>query len=406
MNNYLSLLDGNHGATPFSAAPQPLTWENLWDRVQGIVDFSAAHAAERDADSAFPQAEFQEMAAAGLLAASLRRELGGLGLGVEAKTTRLLLPLLKRLGHGNLAVGRIYEGHVNALQLIQTFGRPEQVRRFADDALRHHRIFGVWNAEAGDGVKIEKLGSRRFRLTGAKTFCSGAGFVERPFVNGATDQGWQMCVVPMEVVQTRHQPDWWQPTGMRATTSYKVDFTGVEVDETCLIGQPEDYHRQPWLTGGAIRFASVQLGGAEALVNLTQDFLVQQQRTKDPYQTERMGRMVMLIQTGNLWIDAAAERVEAFHHTFGGEPNEPVEPVEVSRLVAFANMVRTAIEQICMEVMQLVERSIGARGLLPPLPMERIIRDLTLYLRQPGFDAVLANVGHQAFQDKERGTAA
>lgn len=56
-------------------------------------------------------------------------------------------------------------------------------------------------------------------------------------------------------------------------------------------------------------------------------------------------------------------------------------------------MVRTAIEQICIDMMQLNERSIGTRGLLPPYPMERIVRDLTLYLRQPVFDAALASVG-------------
>jgi hypothetical protein len=56
-------------------------------------------------------------------------------------------------------------------------------------------------------------------------------------------------------------------------------------------------------------------------------------------------------------------------------------------------MVRTAIEQICMETIQLAARSVGTRGLLPPHSIERIIRDLTLYLRQPAFDAALATVG-------------
>jgi len=46
-----------------------------------------------------------------------------------------------------------------------------------------------------------------------------------------------------------------------------------------------------------------------------------------------------------------------------------------------------------MEVIQACERSVGTRGLLPPTPIERIIRDLTLYLRQPAFDAALVNVG-------------
>jgi alkylation response protein AidB-like acyl-CoA dehydrogenase len=55
-------------------------------------------------------------------------------------------------------------------------------------------------------------------------------------------------------------------------------------------------------------------------------------------------------------------------------------------------MARTAIEQICMDTIQLCERAVGTRGLMPPYPMERIIRDLTLYLRQPGFDSSLQSV--------------
>ncbi|HTL87820.1 MAG TPA: hypothetical protein VL134_00355, partial [Leptolyngbya sp.] len=72
---------------------------------------------------------------------------------------------------------------------------------------------------------------------------------------------------------------------------------------------------------------------------------------------------------------------------------------DADRLVAYTNMVRTAIEQICMDVMQLCERSVGTRGLMPPYSMERIIRDLTLYLRQPVFDLALANVGQFSLLD-------
>jgi alkylation response protein AidB-like acyl-CoA dehydrogenase len=105
-------------------------------------------------------------------------------------------------------------------------------------------------------------------LSGSKTFCTGCGYVERPFVNGKLPDGsWQMCIVPMDEVTAVVDPNWWQPTGMRATVSYKVDFTGVEVEAKSLISQPGDYFRQPWLSAGVIRFAAVQLGGASALFN-------------------------------------------------------------------------------------------------------------------------------------------
>ncbi len=400
------LTKANDAALPHPAAGEPLTTSNLWRRVEAVVRFAGAHAAELDADGVFPEAEFAEIRRAGLLLAPLDEEFGGLGLGIDAAQTRTLLQVLKRFGYANLAVGRIYEGHVNALQLVQTFGTAAQARRFAEDAAREHRIFGVWNAEGPDGVSIEEVTTGWHRVHGAKTFCSGGGFVDRPFVNGKTAHGWQMCIVPMERVQAKHHPDWWQPSGMRATVSYKIDFSGVEVEDDFLIGAADDYHRQPWLTVGVIRFAAVQLGGAEALVDASRKFLASQKRGDDPYQLERMGRMTLLIQSGNLWLNEAAARVAAYHPTtFAGRPEEPTDEAEMARLVTFANMVRTAVEGICMEVTELAERSIGTRGLLPPLPMERIIRDLRLYLRQPGFDAALASVGQQAFRETRLGSA-
>ena len=357
-----------------------------------IADYCAANATAIDYNGAFPQSEFELIASSGLLAAPLQRDLGGWGAGIDANVTHFLLMLLKQMGRGNLAVGRIYEGHVNALQLIQTFGTTEQITLYARDARDRHKIFGVWNAEAADGVKVIPLADSKYRLSGSKTFCTGAGYVERPFVNGVLPSGgWQMCVVPMDEVATVSDPAWWQPCGMRATASYKVDFSGVELEQSALIGESGDYHRQPWLSAGVIRFAAVQLGGAEALFDLTREYLQKLEYTNDPYQKERLGRMAIAIESGNLWLRGAADLVAAYAPVFGGTATVP--NPQADQLVAYANMVRTAIEQICIDVMQLCERSVGTRGLLPPNPIERIIRDLTLYLRQPAFDAALANVG-------------
>ncbi|WP_211173122.1 acyl-CoA dehydrogenase family protein [Brasilonema bromeliae] len=357
-----------------------------------IADYCAANANAIDNNGAFPESEFKRIAKAGLLAAPLQRELGGWGAGIDANVTYESLMLLKQMGRGNLAVGRVYEGHVNALQLIQSFGTREQIAAYACDARARHKIFGVWNAEASDGVKIIPLDNGKYRLEGSKTFCSGSGYVERPFVNGALPDGsWQMCIVPMDEVTTVSDPNWWQPSGMRATASYKVDFSGVELAESSLIAKPGDYLRQPWLSAGVIRFAAVQLGGAEALFDLTRQYLQNMEYTNDPYQKERLGRMAIAIESGNLWLRGAADMVAAYAPVFGGYPT--VDNPQAEQLVAYANMVRTTIEQICIDTMQICERCIGTRGLLPPNPMERIIRDLTLYLRQPAFDAALANVG-------------
>jgi alkylation response protein AidB-like acyl-CoA dehydrogenase len=372
-----------------------LSLQQVLARAADISDYAAAHASKIDQAGAFPVEEFQQIAIAGLLATPLERSLGGLGLGIEARMTNDLLKLLKIIGRGNLAIGRIYEGHVNALQLIQTFGTPAQIETYAADARDRQKIFGVWNAEAADGVKIIPSADGRYRLEGCKTFASGSGYVDRPFVNGVLPDGrWQMCVVPMDEVATVSDPSWWQPMGMRATASYKVDFSGVELDESALIGQPGDYYRQPWLTAGVVRFAAVQLGGAEALFDETRRFLSGLGRTQDPYQEERLGKMAIALESGQLWLRGAAEVIANYGSKFAGSPTA-AHP-ESQKLVAYVNMVRSAIEQICIDIIQLSQRSVGTRGLLPPSPIERIVRDLTLYLRQPAFDAAIANVGQYA----------
>jgi alkylation response protein AidB-like acyl-CoA dehydrogenase len=383
-------------AVPAAADLVPLATQ----LAQGFMEQAAAI----DQAGAFPVDEFERLRAAGFLVAPLSIELGGCGLGIDGATTWTLLQVLQHIGRGNLAVGRVYEGHVNALQLIQTFGTAEQIERYGQEVREDHRLFGIWNAEDTEGLTLHPLGKDRYRLAGAKTFCSGAGYVDRPFVNGKLPDGsWQMCIVPMEQVQTQWDRDWWQPMGMRATASYRIDFTGVEVGADALMGQPGDYLRQPWLTAGVVRFAAVQLGGAVALFDLTRQYLQGQQRTEHPYQQERLGQMAIALETGQLWLRGVAEAIAAYDPQFGGQAQ--ADHPHSDRLVAYANMMRTAIEQICMDTLQLCQRSVGTRGLLPPDPMERVLRDLTLYLRQPAYDAAIAGVGRYVLSQPVEGTS-
>lgn len=176
---------------------------------------------------------------------------------------------------------------------------------------------------------------------------------------------------------------------MRASASFKVDFSGVEVTDHALIGQPGDYTREPWFTGGAIRFAAVQLGGAEALFDATRAYLQSLGRTDDPFQRQRAGEMAIRIASGNLWLRGAADAAERAED----DPDQ---------FLAYACMMRTAIEHICLDVIDMAVRCVGARGLLRPHPVERMVRDLTLYLRQPAPDAALARVGRYALERPER----
>lgn len=374
--------------------------EDALSNAEAVAVYCAANAHVVDYDGAFPVEEFALIAETGLLAVSLPDSQGGLGLGSAPQTTLPLLKILKHFGRGNLAVGRIYEGHVNALHLITTFGTEEQISDCAANVHRHHCLCGVWNTQDQEGVYIYALGNDRYRLQGAKTFASGAGYVNRPLVtgmliaeDGRTEMGWQMFTVPMDEVRPTIDASWWQPLGMRASASFRVDFTGAELDSSGLIGKPGDYYRQPWFSGGALRFAAVQLGGAEALADTMRQYLRELARSGDAFQQGRAGEVAILVESGDLWLRGAAQIADSSAMTGGAAADDTA---NCERVLGYANMTRTAIEGICLDVMRLVERSVGARGLRRPHPVERIHRDLTMYLRQPATDAALADAGRYA----------
>lgn len=357
-----------------------------------IADEAKTEAAATDFNEGFPTETFRKIAEAKLLAAPLPREFGGIGLGLENKTTRRMLQTLKHFGRGNLVVGRVYEGHYNALLLLKLFGAKKQFQKYAAEIIEENKIFGVWNTEAGDGVKIEPLENGKYRLKGAKIFATGVDYVTRPIVNGAMPGGgWQMCVVPMEKVRTNVDKSWWQPLGMKATRSFRVDFTGVALSANDLIGKAGDYYRQPFFSGGAIRFAAVQLGAAEAILDETRLYLRELNRTKDPFQQMRLGEMAIAVESGNLWLAGAARKFDEYEQNSTDERGE--------KFLAYANMMRTAIAEICETLINLCAKCVGARGLNKPYHFERIIRDLTIYLRQPAPDAALASVGEYILTD-------
>jgi alkylation response protein AidB-like acyl-CoA dehydrogenase len=345
----------------------------------------------------FPEAGFGLLRDLGLHAPAVRSFWGGL----PDATSRLepaeradladLLYLLRAVGRVSLPLGRLYEGHLNALQLIGLFGSPAQ-RASAQRDLEDGLIFAVWNSDSRQPLRLDAAGSAAFRLRGGKAFASGAGRVERPIVTATLPDGRrQMVLLDDRLRDATIAPGSWEPLGMEASASFEIDLSGLAVGVEQLLGEPDEYQREPWFSAGAIRFAAVQLGGAEALFELTRTHLRERQRDCDPHQIARVAGMAIALESGAHWLERAAEQADQC--TPGQSGNELT-----ARAVAYAHMARTAIERICLDVQESAIRSVGAAGLLRPHPMEQIVRDLTMYLRQPAPDAALAAVGRHVLQ--------
>jgi alkylation response protein AidB-like acyl-CoA dehydrogenase len=296
---------------------------------------------------------------------------------------------LREVGRRDPSLGRVYEGHLNAAQLVARYGNAEQRTTLSQDILAGH-LFAVWNTQDAERLRIVEIDGR-YRLSGAKTWTSGAGSISRALVTAAwPDDTLQMCLVPMDRVSTQIDRSQWQPLGMQGSDTFRVDFTGVELTSASVIGQPNDYERQPWFFGGALRFLAVHTWIVERLIAETMAYLHERGRSADVFQNVRAAHMRIAALTCRCWL---REGVDAWLR-FDGDESE----AHAASVIEIVDMARVAVERAALDVIEAAVRSVGAHGLIEPFPISRLVRDLQMYLRQPAPDAVLLRVGAAAFR--------
>ena len=296
---------------------------------------------------------------------------------------------LRTIGYRDLVLGRLIEGHGNALALISRCGTDRQ-RAAADHDARAGALFGVWNTAPDDGVRIACADDAGVELRGRKTFCSGAGTVTRALITARdADGSSQMLLVPMDRVPAHVDRASWDPLGMHESDSFAVDFTGVRLPMDALIGGAGDYDRQPWFGAGAARFVAVQAGGVARLSDELAAFAVRRATGDDAVQMTRLGECVVAAHTAAHWVRACAEAWSAWDARPDAERERTLQVT--------VDAARTATERAALDVLERVERAAGARGLLAPEPFAPLVRDLRMYLRQPAPDLAVARVGRDAF---------
>ncbi|MBB2155779.1 acyl-CoA/acyl-ACP dehydrogenase [Gluconacetobacter diazotrophicus] len=342
--------------------------------MEAVLDCLEAEASANDPAAAFPGEGMATLARLGVTALPLPRSSGGRGWGTEAGGEPALLHLLRLTGRASLALGRLLEGHVNAVRLVTRYGGPEQTRRLAT-AIHAGALLGVWASDGPVPVRMT-VDRDRVSLTGGKSFTSGALHVTHPLITATDPEGVsRMILVPLGA-DRRAVPSIGGLTGMRGAETGRCDLDGLTLSTASLIGQAGDYLRQPEFSAGAWRGMAVALGGMDRLVDLLRQQLVARSRDGDPHQRTRIGEALIARETAFFWTRRAA--------LAAGEPD--MDPGDVAQTV---NLARLAVEHAALHIIERVQRGLGLSAFVQTNPVERVLRDLATYLRQPAPDETL-----------------
>lgn len=284
-----------------------------------------------------------------------------------------LLRTLYAVGRQDLPLGRLFEGHVDALQIVSRYGSAGQGAA-THAAARTGATFGVWNADRGD----DPLRLEDGRLHGGKAFASGAGILSHALVTVDAPGGRQLLLIDLAATPPEVDRGWWHVTGMQRSETHRVRWNGAALPADARIGAPGDYVREPWFSGGALRFAAVQAGGIAGLADQTRTHLVAHGRAGDPDQRGRLANLYLTAQAAADTVAAAARR---------GSAERPEETL------ALVSAARVAVYQAGEQALTLAQAAIGLQAMFVAHPIAALLNDLTVYLRQPGPDAQRARVG-------------
>lgn len=320
---------------------------------------------------------------AGWLAAALPTALGGPGLGEGGldeggigeggsgaiRSVRHLLALARV----NLSLARLYEGHVNALALLASFGDEILHRRVAERVAKG-ALFGVWGADGKVPVTLAREGRA---LRGAKCFASGLGAVSLAVVTVDSGPSVRLCLVDTGD-RDRQDISTWQMEGMKASASGSYDFEGVADTAFTLFGRPGCYLEEPGFLGGVWRIAAVQLGGTFGLIEAARDRLRALDRLEAVPQLVRLGGALQRA----LGVIGLVEKAAAL----AGSPRSFKAPEDAVALSAAARLVT---EEIALGAITAAEQSVGLRQFERASESGRIARDLRVYIRQAARDMLM-----------------
>jgi alkylation response protein AidB-like acyl-CoA dehydrogenase len=339
-------------------------------------------AAERDAEAtpSFPAVPLSRLESAGLLAWNAQP-------GASRPPAAAELELVRRVARADGSVGRIFDGHLNAVERLAVQAPPAVRDRELAAIVAGQLRAGVWGGDPGPGegppaTVVEVDGVEVLR--GVKTFCSGAGGLHRALILARQAQGGPPLAVWIDVGDDRGvdvDPSWYRSYGLRASVSHRVVFNDAPV--LARFGAPGSLGEQPWFSRDALRTAASWAGMADTAVEAALDELAARPG-RGPLEALAAGRILTAQRTIDLWITRGAEAMDAVDEA----------------LPEIAVQARVGISEACLVLLDEAARGCGSRPFVRAGSLDRARRDLEVFLLQHRLDPLLARVGEAALEER------
>lgn len=272
---------------------------------------------------------------------------------------------LAEVGGHDLGLCKLYEGHTDALAIIQQLGGSPTPAS----------TWGMWAAEPPQAkVRLSPSG-HMVLLTGRKAWCSGAAVLSHALLTAWDNQDRQQLVaVALDQPGVNVTTQGWQAVGMGATGSVEVVFEGAEAQ---AIGNPGDYLQRPGFWQGGIGIAACWYGAAQSIAERLRRHCAQR---PEPHALAHLGAVDSALHAAAQVLRVSALTIDA----------NPLDNAEV-----LARRARAVVEHSVEQVIRHVGHALGAGPFCKDRQFAQLMADLPVFLRQSHAERDLAALGEQ-----------
>lgn len=297
---------------------------------------------------------------------------------------------LAALGRADLAVGRLVEGHVDALWILHEAGRKPLPGA----------VYGVWaSASGGTGLTATPASNGGWSVNGTMRYCSGAGFVDRALVVIAAPDGKRLVDLDVRAAQVPggsliRDDDSWPAVGMDVTRSVDIAVRDLGLSAADAVGGPGFYLDRLGFAAGGVGVAAVWLGGAAGVLDGLVRTLAPGSGSAAPtrasaHQLAHLGAMAATVAAADALLAELAHRIDS------SDPAGRYLPA------GDAGAARAAVELAVEEVLHRAPRVSGPTPLCRDADFAHRLADLAVYVRQHHAEADYEHLGRELLASGE-----
>ncbi|AUS81034.1 acyl-CoA dehydrogenase [Actinoalloteichus sp. AHMU CJ021] len=369
------------------AEPAATHWLAVADEVARTL---AGDAVEREQANEHPLREVALLRDAGLLALLVPAEAGGAG-----HQWPLAHQVLRRIAAADASVGHLLGYHWFQLWRTRLFDRPDLTARLERNTAED-RLFWAGVSNPRDAALALTPTGRGWRVTGRKSFATGASVADRLVVSGTEDtSGRKLTFVTDAADPGIHYLGDWDNLGQRLSASGGVEFRDVLVHPDDVLGaQPEEdggaAHRQSLAPlGFQLLLSQLHVGIAHGALTTAAGYTTERTRAwsasgveravDDPHVLAGYGGLTARVEAAACLVDTAAEAFDAA--AAAGQALDAATRGRAALRISQAKVVSTeVVNAVTTEVFELT----GARATANRYGLDRFWRNArTITLHDP-----------------------